>query len=87
VTATFGTSVGPTIVGWLTDNYDWQWIFYINIVPGLVMLAIIWLCLEEEPMDLSLLRSLDYFGIIMMHCYALMVSSFEGETINVGSSS
>jgi DHA2 family multidrug resistance protein len=66
LTATFGPSIGPTIGGWLTDNYGWQWIFYINIVPGLAMLAIIWLCLEAEPMDLSLLRSLDYFGIITM---------------------
>jgi DHA2 family multidrug resistance protein len=66
VTATFGPSIGPTIGGWLTDNYGWQWIFYINIVPGLIMLAIIWLCLEEEPMDLSLLKNLDYFGIVTM---------------------
>jgi len=66
VTATFGPSIGPTIGGWLTDNYGWQWIFYINIVPGLVMLAIIWICLEAEPMNLSLLRGLDYFGIITM---------------------
>jgi DHA2 family multidrug resistance protein len=66
VTATFGPSIGPTIGGWLTDNYGWQWIFYINIVPGLIMLAIIWLCLEDEPMDLSLLKGLDYFGIISM---------------------
>jgi DHA2 family multidrug resistance protein len=39
MTATFGPSIGPTIGGWLTDNYGWQWIFFINIVPGLVMLA------------------------------------------------
>jgi DHA2 family multidrug resistance protein len=66
LTATFGPSIGPTIGGWLTDNYGWQWIFYINIVPGLFMLAIIWFCLEAKPMDLSLLRGLDYFGIITM---------------------
>jgi DHA2 family multidrug resistance protein len=66
VTATFGPSIGPTIGGWLTDNYGWQWIFYINIFPGLLMLAIIWLCLDEEPMDLSLLRGLDYIGIVTM---------------------
>jgi DHA2 family multidrug resistance protein len=27
MTATFGPSIGPTIGGWLTDNYGWQWIF------------------------------------------------------------
>jgi|SRR5580658_1461648 MFS family permease len=66
MTATFGPSIGPTIGGWLTDNYGWQWIFFINVVPGLIMLAIIWFCLEEDPMDLSLLKGLDYFGIIAM---------------------
>jgi DHA2 family multidrug resistance protein len=66
MTATFGPSIGPTIGGWLTDNYGWPWIFFINVVPGLVMLAIIWFCLDEDPMDLSLLRGLDYFGIITM---------------------
>jgi len=66
MTATFGPSIGPTIGGWLTDNYGWPWIFFINVVPGLVMVAIIWFCLDEDPMNLSLLRGLDYFGIIAM---------------------
>ena len=66
MTATFGPSIGPTIGGWLTDNYGWEWIFFINIVPGLLMIGIIWFCLDEDPMDLSLLRGLDYFGIITM---------------------
>ncbi len=57
MTATFGPSIGPTIGGWLTDNYGWQWIFFINVVPGLVMLAIIWFCLEEDPMNLTLLKA------------------------------
>jgi len=66
MTATFGPSIGPTIGGWLTDNYGWQWIFFINVAPGLVMLPIIWFCLEADSMDLSLLEGLDYFGIIAM---------------------
>ena len=66
MTATFGPSIGPTIGGWLTDNYGWPWIFFINVPPGLAMIGIIWFCLDEDPMDLSLLRGLDYFGIITM---------------------
>jgi MFS transporter, DHA2 family, multidrug resistance protein len=66
MTATFGPSIGPTIGGWLTDNYGWQWIFFINVVPGLVMLAIVWFCLEADPMDISKLHGLDYFGISTM---------------------
>jgi DHA2 family multidrug resistance protein len=39
VTATFAPAIGPTIGGWLTDNYGWQTIFYMNLVPGVLMLA------------------------------------------------
>jgi len=40
-TATFGPSIGPSIGGWLTDNYGWQWIFFINIPPGVALIAIV----------------------------------------------
>ena len=39
ITATFAPAIGPTIGGWLTDNYGWPTIFYINLVPGVLMLA------------------------------------------------
>ena len=66
LTATFGPSIGPSIGGWLTDNYGWQWIFFINIPPGLALIAIVWQCLPQTKSNLGLLRDLDYFGIIAM---------------------
>jgi DHA2 family multidrug resistance protein len=65
-TATFGPSIGPTIGGWLTDNYGWQWIFFINIPPGIALIAIVWTCLKPDPMRLDLIKGMDYFGIISM---------------------
>jgi DHA2 family multidrug resistance protein len=65
-TATFGPSIGPTIGGWLTDNYGWQWIFFINIPPGIALIAIVWTCLKPDPMHLEKIRDMDYFGIITM---------------------
>jgi DHA2 family multidrug resistance protein len=65
-TATFGPSIGPTIGGWLTDNYGWQWIFFINIPPGIALIAIVWTCLKQDPMRLDLIGGMDYFGIITM---------------------
>ena len=53
ITATFAPAIGPTIGGWLTDNYGWEYIFYINLVPGAVMLAGLAATLEREPMRLS----------------------------------
>jgi DHA2 family multidrug resistance protein len=32
--AIVGPAIGPTIGGWLTDNYSWNWIFFINVLPG-----------------------------------------------------
>jgi DHA2 family multidrug resistance protein len=65
-TATFGPSIGPTIGGYLTDNYGWQWIFFVNIPPGLALIAIVWTCLEQDPMRLELIHDMDYFGIVTM---------------------
>ena len=66
LTATFGPSIGPSIGGYLTDNYGWQWIFFINIPPGIALITIVWLCLKPDPMRLELIGDLDYIGIIAM---------------------
>ena len=39
LSATFAPAIGPTIGGYLTENYGWQYIFYVNLVPGAIMLA------------------------------------------------
>ena len=36
--ATFAPAIGPTIGGYLTENYGWQYIFYVNLVPGIAMM-------------------------------------------------
>jgi DHA2 family multidrug resistance protein len=66
VTSTFAPAIGPTIGGWLTDNYGWQTIFYINIVPGVVMLVALVYGLPRSPMQLELLRRGDWIGIALM---------------------
>ena len=73
-TATFGPSIGPSIGGWLTDNYGWEWIFFINIPPGLALIAIIITCLKPDPMHLEKIPDLDYFGIV---CMAIGLGSLE----------
>ncbi len=66
LSATFAPAIGPTIGGYLTDNVGWQFVFYVNLVPGAVMLAMLWLSLEPAPMDLGLLRRADWAGILAM---------------------
>ncbi|HWI55954.1 MAG TPA: MDR family MFS transporter, partial [Bacillota bacterium] len=63
MTATFAPAIGPTIGGWLTDNYGWPSIFYLNLLPGaLLLLAVVW-GLEPERPKLGLLRRGDWWGI------------------------
>jgi len=66
VSATFAPAIGPTIGGYLTENWGWQYIFYVNLVPGAVMVAMLYFSLESKPMKLSLLREGDWAGIITM---------------------
>jgi DHA2 family multidrug resistance protein len=66
ISATFAPGIGPTIGGWLTDTYSWHYIFYINIVPGLAMFAMILYGLDKQKVRLDKLWSGDWFGILAM---------------------
>jgi DHA2 family multidrug resistance protein len=66
LSATFAPAIGPTIGGYLTENWGWQYIFYVNLVPGAVMVAMLWFSLDKSPMKLSLLRQGDWPGIVTM---------------------
>jgi DHA2 family multidrug resistance protein len=66
ISATFAPAIGPTIGGYLTETYGWQFIFTVNLVPGVVMLAMLWFSLDGAPMRLGLLRQGDWPGIATM---------------------
>jgi DHA2 family multidrug resistance protein len=66
VSATFAPAIGPTIGGYLTETYSWKYIFYVNLVPGGIMLIMLWFSLERSPMKLALLRDGDWPGIATM---------------------
>jgi len=66
VTATFAPAIGPTIGGYFTDNYGWSYSFYVNLVPGAVMLGMLWYGLPKAPMQFGLLRRADWRGIALM---------------------
>jgi MFS transporter, DHA2 family, multidrug resistance protein len=66
ISATFAPAIGPTIGGYLTENWGWQYIFYVNLVPGALMVGMLWFSLDSKPMKLSLLREGDWPGIATM---------------------
>ncbi|TCM20668.1 DHA2 family multidrug resistance protein [Novosphingobium sp. PhB165] len=59
-------AAGPSLGGWLTEAYDWRWIFSLQVPPGLLLLAAIGWATPRTPMALSKLRSGDWAGIATM---------------------
>ncbi len=58
--------VGPTLGGWLTDNYSWRWAFYINLPLGVLAIMLCQAFLEDPPYvragHRQRARSIDYIG-------------------------
>ena len=71
---TFAPAIGPTIGGYLTENYGWQTIFYVNAIPSAVMVVALALTLDPSPMRLDLLKEGDWAGVVTM---AIGLSAFQ----------
>jgi len=66
LSVTFAPAIGPTIGGYLTENYGWRTIFFVNVPPTILMVTALYLTLERQPMQLKLLREGDWAGIVTM---------------------
>ena len=82
--AVLAPSIGPTVGGWLTDNYSWRWIFYINIPVGVLALVMTQRVVEEPPWlkhARSNLFKIDYVGVslLVLSMGALQVMLDKGE--------
>jgi len=73
VAATFAPCIGPTVGGWLTVHFSWPLIFFLNLVPGSLLIFMIGKYMSDGPMQLSLLKKGDYKGIASM---SLFLGSF-----------
>ena len=69
ITAVMAPTIGPTLGGFLTDNYSWRWIFYINLPVGLLTFFLV-LRMVEDPPYLRARRNagirVDYIGIALL---------------------
>jgi MFS transporter, DHA2 family, multidrug resistance protein len=66
LTATLAPAMGPTLGGYLTNIYGWPSIFYINWVPGVLLIAGLLWGLDPDPLDLNHLADADWLGIAFM---------------------
>lgn len=83
-TATFAPAIGPVIGGWLTDTFGWEYIFYINVFPGAVLVTAVWWAIDQEPPHLGDFLKGDWVGIALMAFgFAAMIAVLEeGERKN-----
>ncbi|HMJ43813.1 MAG TPA: MDR family MFS transporter [Pseudolabrys sp.] len=66
VSAVFAPAIGPTIGGWLKENYGWHYIFYVNLIPGALMIWMLWFSLASAPMQLGMLRQGNWLSMATM---------------------
>jgi DHA2 family multidrug resistance protein len=66
VLAVLAPTVGPVVGGWITETWTWPWLFLINIVPGVLAMALAARCLRAESLDLGRLRTLDLVSLLFL---------------------
>ena len=69
ITAVCAPAIGPTLGGWLTDNFSWRWIFLINLPVGLLALALVFRLVQDPPHLVRRTRDeikLDYIGFSLL---------------------
>jgi MFS transporter, DHA2 family, multidrug resistance protein len=58
--------MGPVLGGWLTDNYSWRWVFYINLPVGIASIVMTKMFIFDPPYLRQENRGIDYWGIGML---------------------
>jgi MFS transporter, DHA2 family, multidrug resistance protein len=64
--ASIAPTLGPVIGGYITDTLNWHWLFYINLLPGMLVALFVALLVDIDKPDLRLLRAADYPGMALM---------------------
>jgi MFS transporter, DHA2 family, multidrug resistance protein len=60
-----GPTIGPTMGGFITENYSWPWIFYVNIPIGITAAVSCYFLLTESPI-ISAIKKIDWTGIALL---------------------
>jgi len=66
IVSVLAPTLGPTVGGWLTDAVGWRSIFYVNIIPGIVVTILAIALIRVDRPKLSLLKTIDYSHLVAM---------------------
>ena len=58
--------LGPTLGGFLTDTYNWRWVFFINLPVGLVAVFLVSILVEDPPWHKKLAAHVDFIGLSLI---------------------
>ncbi|MDR5804808.1 DHA2 family efflux MFS transporter permease subunit [Caballeronia sp. LZ001] len=88
MTATVGPIAGPLLGGWITDNYSWSWIFYVNIPVGMFAAFVIWSIYRKRETTTRKLP-IDTVGLLLLIIWvgALQIMLDKGRDLDWFSSS
>lgn len=66
IVAVIAPSTGPIVGGLITEHLSWQWLFLVNIAPGVVTILLSILCLPRQRVQLALLRNIDFLSLLFI---------------------
>jgi DHA2 family multidrug resistance protein len=62
----FGPIIGPLLGGWITDNWSWHWIFYINVPIGFISILMALFFIVDPPYMERLKMKIDHWGLLFL---------------------
>jgi MFS transporter, DHA2 family, multidrug resistance protein len=62
----FAPIIGPTLGGWITDNWSWRWVFYINVPVGAAAVLLAWLFVPDSSTERPAVRRVDVPGLVLL---------------------
>jgi DHA2 family multidrug resistance protein len=62
----FGPIIGPLMGGWITDNWSWHWIFYVNVPIGFISILMVYLFIVNPPYMERVRMKIDYWGLFFL---------------------
>ncbi len=68
---TMAPTIGPSLGGWITENLNWRWLFFVNVAPGIAVMATVWRYGNFDKGDPSLAKGFDWIGLGAMAVFLM----------------